>query len=493
MNYIKQSKFFSIIILFSFFTSVFVGIKIDVNPSSNTLKIQLDTPPQYLLSAPKEKDISPVLTIGILSLELSSYTEKLLQKKYDQKKFNDFIFPGVAPTESGAPQILDFLQNSKTYSMIASSYTKYLSSYKNVYIVPLNIYSPLESIQKLMEGLDGVLLTGGSSNFYVEEKIKIDSPQKSKRKKKVTRKNSLYLDTVIGIFKKAKEINEGGRVYPVWATCLGFEGLVLSEAPADYKFDSFNDIKKMHSLVLTDPNGTSYMNVSLNPSTLANPGMEVSFKLGTQELKMSLVDHKAFIKRGIYDLPSYSTFGSFLQGELFGKQDEKIFYYYHHYGFTKTSFQKSQELMDSFNILAVSDENDFVSKSSPLSQTNDKIIYAHPLIKNIKEMVKANNGETTFIAAIEHKKYPFYGVQFHPEKPLYDYRDNSSVRHDQEAQTQNKKFSSFFIQRLRAAKALNIKNKKKVQKLNPLMNNLSRFQVNHVGLYSELYIFKSSD
>lgn len=32
-----------------------------------------------------------------------------------------------------------------------------------------------------------------------------------------------------------------------------------------------------------------------------------------------------------------------------------------------------------------------------------------------------------FIASVEHKNYPFYGVQFHPEKPAYEWKPGQNI------------------------------------------------------------------
>jgi len=38
-----------------------------------------------------------------------------------------------------------------------------------------------------------------------------------------------------------------------------------------------------------------------------------------------------------------------------------------------------------------------------------------------------NNKE--FISAIEAKEYPFYGIQFHPEKNAYEWKSHLDVNH----------------------------------------------------------------
>ena len=483
------------ITIFFIFTLLYIPInlvRIDVNPTTNSFKIQLDQPSPFLLSNSIKKDKSPVLTIGILTLDITSTTEKILTKKYNDKKYSDFVFSEISPVNSGKEEILDFLQNINQYSMMATSYSKFLTFYKNVYVVPMNINAGKEYLLNLMKGLDGVLLTGGASDFFIKEKIKIDNESKKKEITQEKREPSMYLSTVMAIINKAKQINDAGRIFPVWGTCLGFEAMILTDAPQDFEFDLFNDIKKNHSIVLTDDSGTPLTDVKINPSILTNSNLDMSFKLGGQSLNMTLTQQKDLYFYSAYDIPQYSSFQNFLRSEYKGQQKEQNFYFYHHYGFTTEKFNSSKSLTDNYRILSISDEHNFISPSHPFSETNDKLVYSHPLVKNIQEMTTENKGNSTFVSAIENKKYPFYGVQFHPEKPLFDYKTNQWVNHSSQAINANKKFSSFFIQKLRNSKLINMKKNKTITKLDKYMTSMNRFDVENVGLYTELMIFKQA-
>ncbi|XP_061402619.1 gamma-glutamyl hydrolase [Musca vetustissima] len=50
-----------------------------------------------------------------------------------------------------------------------------------------------------------------------------------------------------------------------------------------------------------------------------------------------------------------------------------------------------------------------------------------------------------FISSIEHKKYPFYGVQFHPEKNLYEFVQNRNITHTTLAIKASQYFADFFV------------------------------------------------
>lgn len=54
-----------------------------------------------------------------------------------------------------------------------------------------------------------------------------------------------------------------------------------------------------------------------------------------------------------------------------------------------------------------------------------------------------------FISAFEHKQYPYYGVQFHPEKNLYEWHKSSTIVHTVDAVKTSQYFAEFFVQETR--------------------------------------------
>lgn len=54
-----------------------------------------------------------------------------------------------------------------------------------------------------------------------------------------------------------------------------------------------------------------------------------------------------------------------------------------------------------------------------------------------------------FISTIEHHSYPFYGVQFHPEKNLFEWVRNKNISHTQNAIAAAQYFSEFFVNEAR--------------------------------------------
>ncbi|XP_035914391.1 gamma-glutamyl hydrolase A-like isoform X1 [Anopheles stephensi] len=54
-----------------------------------------------------------------------------------------------------------------------------------------------------------------------------------------------------------------------------------------------------------------------------------------------------------------------------------------------------------------------------------------------------------FISTIEHKNYPFYGIQFHPEKNIYEWVQNKNISHTANAIRASQFFADFFIEESR--------------------------------------------
>lgn len=57
-----------------------------------------------------------------------------------------------------------------------------------------------------------------------------------------------------------------------------------------------------------------------------------------------------------------------------------------------------------------------------------------------------------FISTIENRFYPFYGVQFHPEKNIYEWVRNKNISHSQNAIAAAQYFAEFFVNEARKSK-----------------------------------------
>jgi len=57
---------------------------------------------------------------------------------------------------------------------------------------------------------------------------------------------------------------------------------------------------------------------------------------------------------------------------------------------------------------------------------------------------------TLFAASMEAKNYPFFGTQFHPEKPSQLWVDGMNINHSWESIQLQAHFSSLFVEMARA-------------------------------------------
>ena len=136
--------------------------------------------------------------IGILSLSATKILP-FVESSYTLKNLSAEEFKSMH----------DFLHDA---GYVADNYREWLES-ADIQVIPVLFFGSLTEISDLMEKVDGFVLTGGSESFYNYEGFP-----------------SLYIQTVTHILKKAKEINDSGRVFPLWGTCLGFEAIIVAES-----------------------------------------------------------------------------------------------------------------------------------------------------------------------------------------------------------------------------------------------------------------------
>ena len=151
-------------------------------------------------------------TIGILTLSVKKLS-KIIERKYDE---DDLDLKNM---------LLDNYLNKKA-SFISETYINWLKNVK-LKIIPININSSNKKIKEILQNVDGLLLTGGGINLF---KFKNGKKKKSK-----------YLKKVEFIINKVKEINDKERTFPIWATCLGFEALLINESKNTLKRHKVDD------------------------------------------------------------------------------------------------------------------------------------------------------------------------------------------------------------------------------------------------------------
>lgn len=97
----------------------------------------------------------------------------------------------------------------------------------------------------------------------------------------------------------------------------------------------------------------------------------------------------------------------------------------------------------------------------------------------------------TFISAMEHKLYPIYGVQFHPEKNAFEFKENYGISHSRSGIQAMQHLSNFFVDECK-------KNEHsfsdKELEMNSLIYNYNPIYIGKKkAAYEQIYAFKKSD
>ena len=91
----------------------------------------------------------------------------------------------------------------------------------------------------------------------------------------------------------------------------------------------------------------------------------------------------------------------------------------------------------------------------------------------------------SFVAAYEHRRYPFFALQFHPEKILYESKTHSPrLRRTKVAVRLSKLFASFILKELKeGGESINIPNK--------LLKRYScpRYLFKNLMIFKEAYVY----
>lgn len=133
-------------------------------------------------------------------------------------------------------------------------------------------------------------------------------------------------------------------------------------------------------------------------------------------------------------------------------EDEAASYFNHHYGFELNDFYKSEDLKKAFNVVA------YYQKKSK-----------------------------DYVAIVQHKKYPIYGVQFHPEKILFEHKRRLDLR-----LTLNSSIASQEMSRILFAPTLRNVNMFPSQRMlgHFLLDNFA--SVKTYGTFASIYLFNAN-
>lgn len=103
----------------------------------------------------------------------------------------------------------------ENYSQIQIAYVRDMEA-AGAKVLAIKYDEGEENLRKIFNGLNGLVLTGGGTNLRQRNA--------TSKKKQLTQ----YGKTAKFLIKLAREENKGGRYFPVWGTCLGFEILLMS-------------------------------------------------------------------------------------------------------------------------------------------------------------------------------------------------------------------------------------------------------------------------
>ncbi|XP_049818768.1 gamma-glutamyl hydrolase-like isoform X3 [Aethina tumida] len=102
-----------------------------------------------------------------------------------------------------------------------------------------------------------------------------------------------------------------------------------------------------------------------------------------------------------------------------------------------------------------------------------------------------DNNKLEFISMMESIKYPFYGVQFHPEKNQFEFKQNVGIPHTPEAIKISQYFGNFFVNECRqngnAFPDHNLEQRSLIYNYSPVYTGIKN------SAYEQIYQFTNND
>ena len=93
-----------------------------------------------------------------------------------------------------------------------------------------------------------------------------------------------------------------------------------------------------------------------------------------------------------------------------------------------------------------------------------------------------SNEGVNFVAAIEHNEFPFFGVQFHPEKNKFDFSDYFLADHSNAAVEVSTIFQKYFVKLMEHNQNNTVFNENFFSGIQPLV-------LENLGYYKDLMVF----
>lgn len=303
-------------------------------------------------------------------------------------------------------------EDLKELSFFPSSYAKWVQD-QGADVLPIDYKTSTEELTVLMSKLHGILLTGGATELYSKDEVKIY--RKSVRK---TQKQPSMFSRKIGVvLQEAKKINLE-RTFPIWGTCLGFEAMVLNEVNYSVEMERVNNLNSIAPIKLVSRQ--TYVHSSTTQLVQTSPN--VFNYLSTEDIQQ--VEHHS------------------------------LAYFNHLNGFPLADFTQNEATSANFEVLATT-------------------------------LTLHRHQKREIVAAIRHKHFPFFGVQFHPEKTRFE--SGVPLRGDPQANKVADLLGRFFVDQARESAQ---------QSQGTVHAALSHFQeydffkADHVGQFDQLELMR---
>lgn len=178
----------------------------------------------------------------------------------------------------------DGMYNLTGTSYIDAGYVKWIEM-GGARVVPLRIDHPWSELQYLVENLDGVLFTGGDQPFLNENGTM-----------------TAYAHTACSIYNLVTSLNDAGKHYPMWGTCLGFQLLHICVSPLPDTVQYMPDMPGHSALSTFTPAGLA----SRIFATELGPGLRFLM----ERTNVTFVSHNSGVppRQYVLDLDLYAAY-----------------------------------------------------------------------------------------------------------------------------------------------------------------------------------------
>lgn len=314
------------------------------------------------------KDKSPII-VGIIAQPPTLRLHKSLDDMIDKGTIDPAI--GLLKRD-----VLDA-------TFFPTSYSKWIFD-NNVLLVPVDTKRPIDELVELAKHLGGLLLPGGKTlltyrvqkgsdgkpNHAAGNTTYISDFHKGGDPEDMINFPTEFTESVFAMINAIKKrMDDDPKLkIPIFGTCLGFQALLLSEAIGPPILREIDNLQHPAELKVDNSNPNNYLN-------------------------------KLLSKKQVKEI-----------------ETGKVYYYNHKYAVSVATFNSNANLNSTYDIVGTSMPKKRFKSHNELSSSVPEINHEF---------------DFPFVAAIAHKKYPFFGVQFHPEKNEFETHLKLSTQGDE--------------------------------------------------------------